>query len=349
MSTGWKNWSENSHHVKEPWPTWMCGHCSTANWQNYGKQAKQCRNCGLKKSFVQSTGNHEQNDVGDVSAPNSSVAAKLDAVAATLRNATSETPLVPNARSDDPAASTESATSEERPKILQHIKALQTALDALPDDAKFCKEREILAARIKEHKKKLIDSKPIGARIDGCKAVLARAVARRQSALKGTELAQAALKQADDEVATYTTELAALEAEVARVNAASTPGANDGNSLESLAKALQKVLEEMGSSNRVPVHLINETQASMKVLFDGVTKIAATTLVPPPPRGQTRPRTESLTPSPSRMTIDSEEVKVEKPGVRRAVIGKTKPKDEPIIIDASQQPVPHEVAKKVPE
>eukprot|EP00973_Karenia_brevis_P000328 46255-Karenia_brevis.AAC.1 len=52
-------------------------------------------------------------------------------------------------------------SQDERDKTQKQIKALQSALNALPEDAAFATERNMLTARIKEAKQRIINGKPI--------------------------------------------------------------------------------------------------------------------------------------------------------------------------------------------
>ena len=108
-----------------------------------------------------------------------------------------------------------------------------------------------LREQIANKKKTLAATKPIGARVDGCRAWAARCKARRDQALEAFRLASAALEKADEELAQSTRELAVLEEELARVQhgpAAETPAAV----ATELARCMNKTLGDMKRFHNIP-------------------------------------------------------------------------------------------------
>ena len=61
-------------------------------------------------------------------------------------------------------------------------------------------------------KQKIISSRPLSARLAGCRGAVERAQKRRQTAMAALELAQAAFKEADDFASKKEAELKSLEA-----------------------------------------------------------------------------------------------------------------------------------------
>ena len=116
-----------------------------------------------------------------------------------------------------PATTTPTAAS--RGALHSRIRCLEAALAALPpptsiDDDCYKIPRDELMKQIAALKRQIIDAKPIGARIDGCRAALTRAMKRRDSGHEALHAAQAVVTAADIEVATLEIDLQTLEVEL---------------------------------------------------------------------------------------------------------------------------------------
>ena len=160
MSGPWQSWKsagssalQHGTSSKEEWAQWQCSHCKTHNWAHYGAQKKNCRTCGIKRSYkdaailaVQSSYPQHRN----------SVQVKLDEVAVQLQQVV---------KKDLVAQPFETVAAEHGGKknISEEIKSLETALAALPEDASLQSVRTELTTKIVEKKQVILRSKPIGA------------------------------------------------------------------------------------------------------------------------------------------------------------------------------------------
>ena len=223
------------------WPEWKCSHCGTGNWEHYGKQAKQCRVCGCKKSYAQAVQSPWQGSFRGTTPPPSS------------------------------ASWSPSAQCPDKSQLQEDIKALQVALDALPAVDDNLELRTSIATKIAGKKSAITAFKPLGARIDGCRGALERALARKANAEKALGEAQAAILQADQEAVQLAQQLQQLESEVA------THGEQreQTDSIEGMTAALSKVISEMKSSPLVAPEILQETEAHMTKLLQGIRTIMA--------------------------------------------------------------------------
>ena len=114
---------------------------------------------------------------------------------------------------------TTTPTTASRGALHSRIRCLEAALAALPpptslDDDCYKIPKDELVKQIAALKRQIIDAKPIGARIDGCRAALARAMKCRDSGHKALHAAQAVVTAADIEVATLEIDLQTFEVEL---------------------------------------------------------------------------------------------------------------------------------------
>ena len=117
-----------------------------------------------------------------------------------------------------PTATT-TPTTASRGALHNRTRCLEAALAALPpptsfDDDCYKIPRNELVKQIAALKMQMIDAKPIGARIDGCRAALARAMKRRDSGHEALRAAQAVVTAADIGVATLAIDLQTFEIEL---------------------------------------------------------------------------------------------------------------------------------------
>ena len=154
----------------------------------------------------------------------------------------------------------------ERQQHQEAIKSIQAAITHVPQSL----HPDLYASMVEKvdgHKAAIVALTPIGAQIEGARAALARAHARREKAIAAKEEIMQKLSEADKDVVTLTEKVSALEASVA---ATQTPM----NSIEKLAKSLHQVISEMSSGTVEPT-LVKETEAHMSKLLEGVKQIAA--------------------------------------------------------------------------
>eukprot|EP00973_Karenia_brevis_P036507 5033889-Karenia_brevis.AAC.1 len=139
-------------------------------------------------------------------------------------------------------------------------------MQALPPAQVYDGVRDSIAMQINELKHSLIHAKPIGARVDACRALVTRCQARKEQAQQALNLAQQVMADADKELADANAEMVRLESELA--------SSEKPDSLESMATSMTRVLTEMQDGGIVPPKIIEEAQNQMQVLLGGIRKIA---------------------------------------------------------------------------
>ena len=166
-----------------------------------------------------------------------------------------------------------SLSTREKKEAADELASLEAALSALGATRGTTQIAQELREQIASKKKTLAATKPIEARVDGCRAWAARCKTRRDQALEAFRLASAALEKADEEVAQSARELAVLEEELARVQygpAAETPAAV----ATELARCMNKTLGDMKKFHNIPQDHVNEMETLMKTLVEGVARLA---------------------------------------------------------------------------
>ena len=96
----------------------------------------------------------------------------------------------------------------------RQLSSLEASLAVLPDEPCFHESRAGIMKRIAELRVVIANSRPLGARIDGCRAALARAKNRLSTAESADQAAQMAKKTAALQVQTIESELKEPEASV---------------------------------------------------------------------------------------------------------------------------------------
>ena len=196
---------------------WHCVCCTNFNWSRY----KACQKCSAKKAFamgpkpvpfVQVPPWAPKKPPGPPPVGFNGIIQHLPAPAA----ANAATPAGVAATAP---TSTTTPTTASRGALHNRIRCLEAALAALPpptsfDDDCYKIPRDELVKQIGALKRQIIDAKPIGARIDGCRAALARAMKRRDSGHDALQAAQAVVTATDIEVATLEIDLQTLEFEL---------------------------------------------------------------------------------------------------------------------------------------
>ena len=196
---------------------WHCVCCSNFNWSRY----KACQQCSAKKAFamgpkpmpfVQLPPWAPKKPPGPPPVGFKGIVQHQPAPAA----ANAATPVGVAAAAP---TSTTTPTTASRGALHNRIRCLEAALAALPpptsfDDDCYKIPRDELMKQITALKRQIIDAKPIGARIDGCRAALARAMKRRDTGHDALQAAQAVAAATDIEVATLEIDLQTLEFEL---------------------------------------------------------------------------------------------------------------------------------------
>ena len=168
--------------------------------------------------------------------------------------------------------------------LQRNIRSLEASLAALPDSAAFVDTRDHIKKQIDTNKKLITQSKPLPAQLASCSAALARARARRLQA-------EEAIRKAQDDLTTANQAVFKLEADAKKIEGEMAASSTGGNSLVSMANALQEVLNDMSSSTAVPKNVVDEAKAAMVDLYTKINIVA------------TQARTSSLPPNAKRTGI----------------------------------------------
>jgi hypothetical protein len=237
--------------------TWECKGCNSTN---HSKSA--CSVCGMRRSYAEVVKDDSKQVLAlSVGAQTqATIRAQLAEVAARLKAASAaQDPAVKHAQySEVPVPFTpppeEAPPLLSRAHILAAIKRLETALSAMEGDD-FKEMRASLLEQIDERKKQLIDTKPIGVRVDGARAVLERSRKRLAHAAESVALANQVHEAAKAEESRLTSELAALELQLALGGGgpqAPSTSTSPTTSLEELGVQLTAAVEQLRGLEAVP-------------------------------------------------------------------------------------------------
>ena len=277
---------------------WSCNICGGWNWNT----AKKCQKCGVKKSYAAVIKSGSQAEA--LPKPEG----KIEELVSLLKAATA-----PQKSNDGfqqqiiTACPGEDASSMDpncRAEYSAQIKAVESALEQLPDTEVFSVARGTLMSQREELKKKIMNAKPLAARIEGCRGALERAQRRRQIALEALQLAQAAFKEADEAAILKETELTNMEAEylsIAQQKLTADP--DKENCLGALQKNMTRVLQEMEAGGTVDQSLITGAYTQMSCLFQGLTTIS----------DQCKVQVQQAAPSPNGLATSAEDVGMASP------------------------------------
>ena len=162
-------------------------------------------------------------------------------------------------------------TLEDKQALSSQLQQLQASLAALPDCQEFLAVRNQLLKQIEETKTKVSSSKPLGARLDGCRNALERARQRQATAEAALQAATLARDAAKSQVAKYESELAELETLVAD----EAQKKRSSSCLSRLQKEMHQIVKEMSSSAHVDGTEATVALQQMAALFQNLSGIAA--------------------------------------------------------------------------
>lgn len=165
----------------------------------------------------------------------------------------------------------------ERQEIQAQLQQVEASLAHLPEGAEWTAVRQPLLDRHAALRARLVSARPLGARIDGCRAALERSRSRQQAASDAVDAATAARQTAHSQTTSLEAELHELEEQVAAYSRA-TEG---GNCITRLQGDMARIISEMGSSQVVTQQEVQEVLAQMASLFQSVTAISHRVTVPP--------------------------------------------------------------------
>ena len=242
---------------------WQCQRCKA--WCK--AKAKCCHQCGLRWAVP---GHGQSTTQGNP------VTSALEGVATKLEEALGDHAgsQVSSGEMSTEAGATSCGTegslsTREKKEAADELASLEAALSALGATRATTQIAQELREQIASKKKTLAATKPIGARVDGCRTCKTR----RDQALEAFRLASAALEKANEEVAQSARELAVLEEELVRVQygpAAETPAAVATEQ----ARCMNKTLGDMKKFHNIPQNHVNDLETLMKTLVEGVTRLA---------------------------------------------------------------------------
>jgi hypothetical protein len=223
---------------------WLCGACS---WYTPSQKGK-CRHCGIKKQW------------GLTAAPSTSRVSPATPAA---------TPwTAPRAPPTEPTTTNAQETSAQ-------IKALESALLLVPDGPLFENSRTVMRDQVTTLKASISKSKPIGLRLESCRAAVTRATKRKEAATEAVAAAIAEEKATTDELAKFSADLSILESELS-VSVGGLP--QSGDCVQNMTTALERVVGEMRSSPLVPANLVYQAELQMATLLEGVKQISSLAL-----------------------------------------------------------------------
>ena len=160
-----------------------------------------------------------------------------------------------------------------RSKYVEQINHIDDALARLPDTPAMQGARAPLLAEKEKYKKLIINSKPLGVRLEGCRGALARARKRQATAITELEQAQVQLAEATSNVTAKEQELQELEAQFAATAVESAGPVNHGTCLDNLNQDMKRVLSEMEMGG-VDVQHVQACVSQMSSLFNSLTALA---------------------------------------------------------------------------
>jgi hypothetical protein len=130
----------------------------------------------------------------------------------------------------------------------------------------------VMKEQISTLKASISKSKPIGLRLESCRAAVARATKRNLVASEAVAAAIAEEKVTKEELLKFSKDLAELESELTISVGRLSP---TGNSVQNMTTALERVVGEMRSSPLVPANLVQQAEQQVKMLMEGVKQISA--------------------------------------------------------------------------
>ena len=250
---------------------WQCKVCQQWNWPKH----KTCWTCKAMRSYADVAKNVVPPP--KVLTPGQALQQQLTEITRQLSQAVAGPPTAVQGGASPypPSPGTEPTETPDRQQLAQ----LEASLAQLPDMPCFATSRAALIKQITEVKSRVDHTKPIGSRIDSCKAALERARQRLATADAALTAAQSAKEVATQQVSTLEHDLRELQAVVA-ANAAKQ---SSSNCLDRLQTEMETVIQEMSTSGAVDGADIASSMQQMVVLFQNLTQIASKSAAVPQP------------------------------------------------------------------
>ena len=263
-------WQSSSQYA-DPWATWTCNLCGCDNWANWGsvKSCRSCKTCGGKKSYSQTvSGSAARHATTNIPASSSNpINQKLESIAALLQEAAPKASTYVDLQKYSASAEGNAVLMASKHCTTTEITVLEDTLNKLPAESDL---RASIEAQIAAKKRLIIESKPVGARLDACKLALMRADRRKEQAREAVSLAQATLISAEEEHAKLAIDLTQLEAAVSSQVEASSPGENMSSAMEAVQGGFNLLLGQLKGCDGAQEEHIKEAEKRMTELFMGM-------------------------------------------------------------------------------
>ena len=230
------------------WPqiegAWTCGVCTQSNKHT----AKVCKCCNVRKGFAQ-----PQLHCGGIAA---------------------QTVGPHHASETGPPAQVSVEIHEEhtRTELQQRIKVLEAALAHLPQEGLYEGPRAAIGIEIANAKRRIIELKPVGVRLENCKQAKARAETRLGQAMDAMAQAQNNVESIRKEVIDFTNDINAMEMQIA-TNANHASHANP-TCLQQLQEGMTHVISDMNNGRRLDQTVVASIQGRMQALFVDITNLS---------------------------------------------------------------------------
>ena len=270
-----RQWSRPPPQQRVADSAWVCGLCAKNNTSK-----KACAQCRASRDFADASAGRPATPTPPTASPragtnlvNSQLQQALDLLAPAMGaprgtayvSASCATPV----GAVTPAGSAP-ATPASKAELQSRIRSLESALSQLPVDGTCADIHGRISADIDAAKRLITEMKPIGARLDACRAALDRSRARKESAELAVMAAQAALASADNEAAHLMREVASLELELKSQPQDCPASPAPPDSVTQLRDGMAKVLDEM-AHGIVPPDIIGAMHQRLAEVFNDVT------------------------------------------------------------------------------
>ena len=265
-------WSASNKGGSSRWSSsesrdWSCKCCNATNWPKH----KACWVCGARRSYAEVTSSNKAQLHTSAPAPAPSKALSLnDQLAEMMKVLGGAMPSGQGRPIEQPSGMEVDQQSGDRHDFVQQLHKVEAALANLPDEAAYKSVREPLMHQAEELKRKITGSRPLGARIDGCRGALERARKRHDAASQGVAMATKILESASTEVTRLEAELKELEASVA----AHQQMEQKNTCLDRLQADMKQVVQEMVNSHSVRQEDVADSMKHMETLFQGLVSIS---------------------------------------------------------------------------
>ena len=271
-------WRKDYNSAHSTQNGWKCRVCETVNWPKH----KCCWTCKAVRTYAEVAAAPAPSIAPakgastKVPSPGQTLHQQLSSITKQLGSVVSQsgdvvmtqTPTQTPMQVETPDSPQQ--TGDERQALTSQIGQLENSLAALPPGPEYQCIRDQISTQIAQTKAKICSTRPLGARLDGCRDALERAKHRLTSA---ESLAQAAIA-AQTEAASQVTKLQSELAELENLVAEDTRKKEEGSSLDRLQTQMQAIVGEMSNSIHVDASEAQVAMQQMTQLFQQLSSIA---------------------------------------------------------------------------